>query len=85
MAAHARLKNEFREDERYHNLMSWLMWSHVVSLGHFHFRDFFLAGFAPIRMKGHKTQLKTEKERSLTLCFHILLFTHSCSLLGFRV
>ena len=24
MAAHARLKNEFKEDEKYHNLMSWL-------------------------------------------------------------
>ena len=24
MAAHARLKNEFTEDEKYHNLMSWL-------------------------------------------------------------
>ena len=24
MAAHARLKNEFTDDEKYHNLMSWL-------------------------------------------------------------
>ena len=24
MAAHARLKNEFTEDEKYHNLMTWL-------------------------------------------------------------
>ena len=24
MVAHARLKNEFTEDEKYHNLMSWL-------------------------------------------------------------
>ena len=24
MAAHARLKNEFTEDEKYHNIMSWL-------------------------------------------------------------
>ena len=24
MAAHARLKNEFTEDEKYHNLMRWL-------------------------------------------------------------
>ena len=24
MAAHARLKNEFTEDEKYHNLMAWL-------------------------------------------------------------
>ena len=23
MAAHARLKNEFMEDEKYHNLMAW--------------------------------------------------------------
>ena len=25
MAAHARLKNEFTEDDKYHNLMSWLI------------------------------------------------------------
>ena len=25
MAAHARLKNEFTEDEKYHNLMPWLI------------------------------------------------------------
>ena len=25
MAAHARLKNEFTEDEKYHNLMTWLI------------------------------------------------------------
>ena len=25
MAAHARLKNEFTEDEKYHNLMRWLI------------------------------------------------------------
>ena len=25
MAAHARLKNEFTEDEKYHNLMCWLI------------------------------------------------------------
>ena len=24
MAAHARLKNEFTEDQKYHNLMRWL-------------------------------------------------------------
>ena len=24
MAAHVRLKNEFTENEKYHNLMSWL-------------------------------------------------------------
>ena len=24
MAAHAHLKNEFMEDEKYHNLMTWL-------------------------------------------------------------
>ena len=27
MAAHARLKNEFTEDEKYHNHMTWLNWS----------------------------------------------------------
>ena len=26
MAAHARLKNGFTEDEKCHNLMSWLNW-----------------------------------------------------------
>ena len=26
MAAHARLKNEFTEDEKYHNLMRWLIY-----------------------------------------------------------
>ena len=25
MAAHARLKNEFTEDEKYHDLMKWLI------------------------------------------------------------
>ena len=25
MAAHARLRNEFMEDEKYHNLMAWLI------------------------------------------------------------
>ena len=25
MAVHARLKNEFTEDEKYHNVMSWLI------------------------------------------------------------
>ena len=25
MAAHARLKNEFMVDEKYHNLMTWLI------------------------------------------------------------
>ena len=25
MAAHARLKNEFTEDEKYHNLIRWLI------------------------------------------------------------
>ena len=29
MAAHAHLKNEFTEDEKYHNLMSWLKWLKV--------------------------------------------------------
>ena len=28
MAAHARLKNEFREDDKYHNLMRWLICFH---------------------------------------------------------
>ena len=27
MAAHARLKNEFTEDEKYHNLMRWLIYA----------------------------------------------------------
>ena len=26
MAVHACLKEEFREDEKYHNLMTWLIW-----------------------------------------------------------
>ena len=26
MAAHARLKNEFKEDKKCHNLMSWLIY-----------------------------------------------------------
>ena len=31
MAAHACLKNEFMEDEKYHNLMSWLILSQIIS------------------------------------------------------
>ena len=27
MTPHARLKNEFTEDEKYHNLMGWLIYS----------------------------------------------------------
>ena len=30
MAAHARLNNEFMEDETYHNLMTWLKMSQAV-------------------------------------------------------
>ena len=26
MTSHARLKNEFTEDGKYHNLMTWLIW-----------------------------------------------------------
>ena len=29
MAAHARLKNEFTEEEKYHNFMSWLICNYV--------------------------------------------------------
>ena len=32
MAAHARLKNEFMEDEKYHNLITWLIFSFGVPL-----------------------------------------------------
>ena len=36
MAAHARLKNDFTKDEKYHNLMSWLNFCKSVDfLGHF--------------------------------------------------
>ena len=31
MAAYARLKNEFTEDEKYHNLMSWLIFAYFYS------------------------------------------------------
>ena len=31
MAAHARLKNEFTEDEKYHNLMAWVIWGRSES------------------------------------------------------
>ena len=31
MAEHARLKNEFTEDEKYHNLMSWLIHVSLIS------------------------------------------------------
>ena len=30
MAAHTRLKNEFTEEEKYHNLMRWLIWVNYV-------------------------------------------------------
>ena len=33
MAAHARLKNEFTEDEKYNNLMTWLKYGLYASLG----------------------------------------------------
>ena len=33
MAAHACLKNEFTEDENYHNLMSWLIYVKVQTEG----------------------------------------------------
>ena len=31
LAAHALLKNEFTEDEKYHNLMSWLILTSVLN------------------------------------------------------
>ena len=31
MAAHARLKNEFTEDEKYHNLMTWLKFAFIMA------------------------------------------------------
>ena len=34
MAAHARWNNEFTEDEKCHNLMSWLKWSAWLSPCH---------------------------------------------------
>ena len=39
MSAYARSKNEFPEDEKYHNLMRWLIWAtprENVSSGIFH-------------------------------------------------
>ena len=30
MAAHAHLKNEFTEDEKYHNLMTWLSLCYIL-------------------------------------------------------
>ena len=30
MAGHVRLKNEFTEDEKYHNLMTWLIWCYFT-------------------------------------------------------
>ena len=36
MAAHARLKNESTEDEKYHNLMSWLNCT-FISVNKVHF------------------------------------------------
>ena len=37
MAAHARLKNELMEDEKYHNLMRWLNWYKVTNRYHYSF------------------------------------------------
>ena len=34
MAAHARLKNEFMEDKKYHNLMSWRICSSGTGFKH---------------------------------------------------
>ena len=43
MGAHARLKNEFTEDEKYHNIMRWLNLIHVL----------FLPQIRGIRVPGH--------------------------------
>ena len=32
IAAHAHLKNEFTEDEKYHNLMSWLLYNSQAAI-----------------------------------------------------
>ena len=32
MAAHTRLKNEFTEEEKYHNLMTWLIYLFIFCL-----------------------------------------------------
>ena len=32
MAVHARLKNEFTEDKKYHNLMTWLISSFQIKV-----------------------------------------------------
>ena len=38
MAAHAHLKNEFTEDEKYHNLMTWL---NYTDMGFTAIQDYF--------------------------------------------
>ena len=42
MAGHARLKNEFTENVKYHNLMTWLKWlttaDHRVKLQGIHIK-----------------------------------------------
>ena len=43
MAAHARLKNELTEDEKYHNLMRWLIYAPICN--HYIINSNFMLGY----------------------------------------
>ena len=75
MAVHARLKNEFMEDERYHNLMIWLneSWDKIISI-HFQKRKFSYCKFEPQHDKTQQTDLCAHRRlRSVWACAQSLL------------
>ena len=73
MAVHACLKNEFTEDEKYHNLMSWLKFFKLCSVyGHQHLEQVIFQGItvgahnstAQLSIQPTDTGKETKKDNS---------------------
>ena len=67
MAAHMHLKNDFTEDEKYHNLMTWLINVDIV------FFSDFLSGMVPV-----SRATLTQNHNSARFCFDIDPFVSPC-------
>ena len=66
MAAHARFKNEFTEDEKYHNLMTWLKWSIIHLPGSHIDETYWLVGSDIIAEKDWRWMLGDGVSRPIT-------------------
>ena len=73
MAAHARLKNEFTEDEKCHNLMTWLICRSTSSMGLFKSKECFydISAGSIFRDLG---QSDTKFSANLSLIFFFFFF-----------